>query len=239
MQNRLLPVTILITLLFGATNASAQEYLLRYEAIHYATLTEIVQHHIVRERVTPDNLGIAVFEYRLDRKGENGSLRDSSSLGNGTFALNQFNPDSLSAYREALVNSPTAKVLKDHQLEYLGRVDTIAGLPSYMYAITVESVRQYLVWLAPAPAGLENLNLWQSLEYPKRKISFLVEEELCNMIRLVLLRGWVFPPDAKEKTTAFIITRFDTAVNIDLLTVRNNTYLYELKSVAAVVSSGK
>lgn len=239
MNYRLTSVILLIIFAAGSSSVSAQEYLLRYEATHYSSAANVIQHHVITERVSSAALDIAIFEYRLDRVGEAGSKRDSSSLGRSGFDPRLYSSDSLESYREQLIASPTAKALNDHKIEYLGKVDTVVGLPSHMYAITVESVRQYLVWLAEAPPGLENLVLWQTLEYPKRKTSFLAEEELCNMIRLVLLRGFPFPPDNSGKAVPYIITRFDTAVNIDFLTVRNNTYLYDLKSLTREASPGK
>lgn len=223
----------------SAAAESAPQYVLRYEAVQYGKNEEIISWRQVTQSVDSARLSVAMYEYRLDEKPVAGAARDSTLVGRGSLALRDFPADSLDSYRQALVNSPMAKSLLDHRLEFMGKIDTIAGLPSYQYAMLSEGVRQYLVWIAAVPAGLENLQLLQSLEYPRRNASFIVEEEVFNLIRLVLLRGVDFPTGVVGGREPFIVTRYDTAVNIDFFFYRENTYLYELKSLTATRAAGK
>lgn len=216
-----------------AASQTSKPYVLRYETCQYGKDGDTISWRVVTESIDSTRLNVSMFEYRLDQKPVAGAPIDSSAIGRGSLNLLEISPDSLAAYRAALLASPTAKALLDHRLEFMGHIDTIAGLPSYQFAIVSEGVRQYLVWLAAAPAGLENLQLLQSLEYPRRNASFIVEEEVFNMLRLVLLRGVDFPPGVTGGREPFIVTRYDTAVNIDFFFYRNNTYLYELKSLTA------
>lgn len=233
MKIRLCLVTVLSLLAFATvrTNAQVPEYVLRYEALHYASFLEVLQHHAVNEIFDGKNLEVSIFSFRLDQKKVYGEPADSVLLGKNSLSLGSYNGDSLKQYRENLRSLPTARALAGHSLKYFGKVDTIAGLPSYCFVIEADGNREYLVWLAAAPVGLENLLLWQTLEYRKRGGTFLMEEELCDMIRLILLSGVDFPPDSGIANNAFILTRFDTSVYPEIMNVRNNSYLYELKSL--------
>lgn len=231
---------IVIAALAGlAESVGAQlvEHDLRYEAIRYGSMLNVLSHHVILERIDPKQLDVTIFSYRLDRKEESGQAVDSLLFGRNSLEFGKLSEDSIESLRINLLNSPTAKVLLDHTLEYLGQIDTIAGLPSYEFSIQTEGNREYLIWLAAAPPGFEKLLLWQSIEYPGRSGSFMLEEELCNMIRLILLRGIEFPPGADSDNNAFMITRFDTAVNPDFLNARDNSYLYELKGITVDSSS--
>jgi hypothetical protein len=234
----LLAVTLLLC--EGTIQAqSDKECDLRYEAFHYATIASVIQHHVVSEHLSARELAVSIYAYRLDRKIENGAGLDSVSLGTSHLNFENLGHDSISAMRERLLRSSAAKAVQSYELKYLGRVDTIAGLPSYQYAVMTNQTRELLVWLASAPPGLDSLILWQSLEYSRRNMSFLLEEEFCNMIRLVLLRGVDFPPDSSAARGSCIITRYDSAVNTDYFTVRDNTYLFELKGVTVKSGTGK
>ncbi len=242
MRIKNLTICFAVLLLVAAKMSLAQSdsaIVLRYEALHYLTIASVMQHHVINERLTAKELSVSIHAYRLDRKGEEGAFRDSVSLGTSRRSLAGLSGDSLAKFRASLMVTPAAKAVESYRLEYLGRIDTIAGLPSYEYAVVTGNVREFLVWIANAPPGLENLIIWQTIEYSQRSISFLLEEEVCNMIRLVLLRGFDFPPSMPGSKSPFIITRYDTAVNDDFFTVRDNTYLYELKSVTVTKSTLK
>lgn len=230
----------MLALLLGvALRANAQDsaYLLRYEALHYASFLEVLQHHAITEELSSEKLDVSIYSYRLDQKREYGNSVDSVVFGRNTLPLGIYSLDSLQTLRESLTSSPTAQALASHSLKYFGTIDTIAGLPSYSYVIEDEGNREYLVWLAEAPPGLENLLICQTVEYAKRSGSFLMEEELHNMIRLILLKGVDFPPNSGSEAKAFILTRYDTAVNPEILNIRGNSYLYELKSLTGAASS--
>jgi len=227
----ILTVLSLLAICVVRTDAQVTEYVLRYEAVHYASFLEVMQHHVVTQTFDGKNLEVSIYSYRLDQKKEYGESPDSVLFGKTTFGLEGYHSDSLKQYRENLQSLPTARALANHSLEYFGKVDTIAGLPSYCYIIEADGNREYLGWLAEAPQGIADLLLWQALEYPKRGGSFLMEEELCTMIRLILLRGVEFPPNSANNGKAFIITRFDTSVYPEIMNVRGNSYLYELKSL--------
>lgn len=223
----------------GQSSAQAPEYVLRYEAKHFAKLLQVTQHHVITERFDAKELNVSIYAYRLDQKAEQGAITDSALFSTSKLVFDDYFLDSMEENRQYLLSLPMARVMANHRVKYLGTVDTIAGIPSYQYSIESEGSREYLVWLAEAPVGLENLLLWQSLEYQERKSSFLLDEELCNVIRLILLRNVSFPPKSESPGKPFIITRYDTAVNPDYLNARDNSYLYELKSLTGVTSTLK
>lgn len=205
-------------------------YSLRYEAVRYGTALSIIQHRVINEQFANDSLKVNLLEYRLDRKTSEGM--DSLSLGKGLLATSLLSDDSLAAARTKLLSMPAAKVLAGHTIQYLGEVDTIAGLISYKYVVVTEGVYQFFVWLAEAPPGLEKLVSYESIEYSQRMASYLIEEELRNMIRLVIFGGIQFPPNQPGTQKSFIITRYDTAVKGDYFTAKDNTYLFELKALS-------
>ncbi len=232
-------IVLFLAFLAGArerTFAQTPDYVLRYEALHYATLLQVTQHHVITERFDAKELNVAIFAYRLDQKAEPGAVSDSALFSQSKLIFDEYYLDSMQQNREYLLSLPMARVMANHKIKYLGRVDTIAGLPSYEYSIESDGSPEYLVWLAEAPPGLQDLLLWQSLEYQERKTSFLLDEELFHVIRFILLRGVSFPPKSDAAGKPYILTRYDTAVNRDILNVRDNSYLYELKSLTGSTS---
>ncbi len=225
--------------LTGQSFAQVPEYVLRYEAQHFAKLLQVTQHHVITERFDAKELNVSIYAYRLDQKTEQGAITDSALFSTSKLIFDDYFLDSMEENRQYLLSLPMARVMANHRVKYLGTIDTIAGLPSYQYSIESEGSREYLVWLAEAPEGLENLLLWQSLGYQERKGSFLLDEELCNVIRLILLRNVSFPPKSESQGKPFIITRYDTAVNPDNLNTRDNSYLYELKSLTGINSTAE
>ncbi len=239
MMNRIW-MLILAAVFAGMTGqcfAQTAEYMLRYEAKHFAKLLQVTQHHVINERFDAKELNVAIFAYRLDQRSEQNTMTDSALFSTSKLVFDDYFLDSMEENRQYLLSLPMARVMANHRVKFLGTVDTIAGLPSYQYSIESEGSREYLVWLAEAPKGLENLLLWQSLEYQERKGSFLLDEELCNVIRLILLRNASFPPKSESPGKPFIITRYDTAVNPDYLNARDNSYLYELKRLTVEAST--
>lgn len=203
---------------------------LRYEVVYFRELQTVNSHHVIIEDLSPAEFNVRVFAYRLDRAGSS-SARDSTLLASGTTqraAVRYRSP-------QELLDS-TMTPLLDAAIAGLTLVPTeqresIAGLPSIKYELREHGRPSLFVWIAESPARLADYQQLAQLEAPNRNGSFLFFEFFRSQLRAMILRGIEYPPASGTPRSDLLVTRIDSGVRTESLLARDNSFVFELKSI--------
>lgn len=208
----LLIALIPVSILGDETKSEANHH--TYRAQQLDKLNDPVSLYRIVEHIYPDSLLTEIFMCRLDLIKNYDTAAAYTNIGSGRAVLaedSEFVRDSL---KTALLASPMAQSVKDHEVVASGKLDTImiGTLPiaAHRYHVVSGGVVEFRMWIHHDFNPFGDYLLMQCLEESQRNSGFVASEQFRRMLNLLLLRGVEYPPGSGEIRDDLVLVRFDT-----------------------------